>query len=97
MPNIEEIEAQIQKRSREDFAELREWFLEQDWKAWDAQNVADAKSGKLDRHAWRVQQDHWMTNISSRRVRIKFPVRRSFLVINSRRKKWQSTHNLGRN
>jgi len=31
-----------------DFAELREWFLEQDWKVWDAQIEADAKAGKLD-------------------------------------------------
>jgi hypothetical protein len=48
MRKIEEIEEQIQKLSREDFAELREWFLEQDWKAWDAQIEADATSGKLD-------------------------------------------------
>ena len=49
MRKIEEIEEQIQNLSREEFAELREWFLEQDWKAWDAQIEADVKSGKLDR------------------------------------------------
>lgn len=49
MRKIEEIEEQIQKLSHEKCAELREWFLEQDWKAWDAQIEADAKSGKLDR------------------------------------------------
>ncbi|HEU4487256.1 MAG TPA: hypothetical protein VFR96_17360 [Povalibacter sp.] len=48
MRKIEEIEEQIQKLSREEFAELREWFLEQDWNAWDAQIETDAKSGKLD-------------------------------------------------
>jgi hypothetical protein len=48
MRKIEEIEEQIQKLSREEFAELREWFLEQDMKAWDAQIEADAKAGKLD-------------------------------------------------
>jgi hypothetical protein len=48
MRKIEDIEEQIQKVSREEFAELREWFLEQNWKAWDAQIEADAKSGKLD-------------------------------------------------
>ena len=47
MRKIEEIEEQIQKLSREAFAELRDWFLEQDWKVWDAQIEADAKSGKL--------------------------------------------------
>lgn len=48
MRKIEEIEAQIQRLSREEFAELREWFLEQDWKSWDAQIEADAAAGKLD-------------------------------------------------
>ena len=48
MRKIEEIEEQIQKLSREEFAELREWFLEQDWKAWDSQLEADVKAGKLD-------------------------------------------------
>jgi hypothetical protein len=49
MRKIEEIEQQIKNLSREEFAELREWFLEQDWKAWDAQIEADSNSGKLDR------------------------------------------------
>jgi hypothetical protein len=49
MRKIDEIEQQIQELSREEFAELREWFLEQDWKAWDAQIEADAEAGKLDK------------------------------------------------
>lgn len=49
MRKIEEMEEQIRKLSREELAELRDWFLEQDWKAWDAQIEADTKSGKLDR------------------------------------------------
>lgn len=49
MRKLEEIEEQIQRLSREEFAALREWFQEQDWKAWDAQLEADVKAGKLDR------------------------------------------------
>ena len=49
MRKVEEIEDQIQRLSREEFAELRDWFLEQDWKAWDAQIEADAKAGKLEK------------------------------------------------
>ena len=49
MRKIEEIEQQIQALSREEYAELREWFLEQDWQTWDAQIEADTKAGKLDR------------------------------------------------
>lgn len=49
MRKIEDIEEQIRNLSREEYAELREWFLEQDWKEWDAQIEVDAQSGKLDR------------------------------------------------
>ena len=48
MRKIEEIEQQIQSLSPEEFAELRDWFLEQDWKAWDAKVEADAGAGKFD-------------------------------------------------
>lgn len=48
MRKVEEIEHQIQELSREELAELRDWFLEQDWKAWDAQVAADVTAGKLD-------------------------------------------------
>jgi len=49
MRKVEEIEDQIRKLSAQEFAELREWILEQDWKTWDAQLEADAKAGKLDK------------------------------------------------
>jgi hypothetical protein len=49
MRKIEEIAEQIRQLSREELAELRSWFLEQDWKAWDAQIESDSESRKLDR------------------------------------------------
>ena len=49
MRKVEEIEAQIRKLPRAEFGELREWVLEQDWIAWDAQLEADVKAGKLDK------------------------------------------------
>jgi hypothetical protein len=49
MRKVEEVEGQIQKLSREEFAEFRDWVLEQDWSAWDAQIEADAKAGKLEK------------------------------------------------
>jgi hypothetical protein len=45
---VEHIEGQIRELSQAEFAELRDWILEQDWAAWDAQIEADARSGKLD-------------------------------------------------
>jgi hypothetical protein len=49
MRKVEEIEEQIRALPREEFTELRNWFLEQDWLAWDVQIEADAKAGKLDK------------------------------------------------
>jgi len=57
MRKLEHIEQQIRELSRHEFAELREWFLEQDWTAWDAQIEADAKSGKLDKLIAESQED----------------------------------------
>ncbi len=47
MRRLEQIERQIRELSATEFAELREWVLEQDWAAWDAQIEADARAGKL--------------------------------------------------
>jgi hypothetical protein len=43
---VEEIEEQIRQLSPEEFAELRQWLLELDWKRWDARIEADTKAGK---------------------------------------------------
>jgi len=47
MRKVEEIERQIRGLSASEFAELREWLLEQDWAAWDKQIESDAAAGKL--------------------------------------------------
>jgi hypothetical protein len=48
MRKVEQIEQQIRELSAPEFSELRDWVLEQDWKAWDAQIESDARAGKLD-------------------------------------------------
>jgi len=58
MTNVQRIEEQIRRLSPKEFAELREWILEQDWAAWDAQIEADARDGKLDRLADEALDDH---------------------------------------
>ena len=49
MRKVEQIEQQIRELSAGEFSELRDWVLEQDWKAWDAHIETDARSGKLDK------------------------------------------------
>ena len=49
MRKIEHIQREIGELSREEFTELRDWVLERDWTAWDAQIERDARSGKLDK------------------------------------------------
>jgi hypothetical protein len=49
MRKVEHIEQQIGELTRDEFAELREWVLERDWSAWDAQIEVDSSTGKLDK------------------------------------------------
>jgi hypothetical protein len=52
MRRIEQIEAQILKLSPEEFAELRDWFVEQDWRMWDARIESAVRAGKIERIAY---------------------------------------------
>ena len=45
---LKALEAEIQKLSPEEFAELRSWLLARDWENWDRQIERDAASGTLD-------------------------------------------------
>jgi hypothetical protein len=57
MRKVEHIEQQIRELSSTEFAELRNWVLERDWIAWDAQIEADAKAGKLDKLVSEARSD----------------------------------------
>ena len=58
MRKAEDIERQIAELSHEEFAKLRDWFLEQDAAAWDRQIEADVRAGKLDALADAALKDH---------------------------------------
>ena len=58
MRKIEHIEQQIQELTAGEFKELREWIIERDWKAWDAQVEADAKNSRLDKLIAEAQGDY---------------------------------------
>jgi hypothetical protein len=58
MRKVEEIERQIRELSSHEFTELRNWFLEQDWTAWDQQLEADSRDGKLDSLAAAARRAH---------------------------------------
>ena len=48
MTKVEQIQAEIEALSQEDFLRLREWFAEKDWLLWDKQLEVDIANGKLD-------------------------------------------------
>ncbi|MGD1858936.1 MAG: hypothetical protein ACFB0E_03075 [Leptolyngbyaceae cyanobacterium] len=48
MTPVEQIKADIEALSPEDFVQLRKWFTEKDWELWDQQIEADSAAGKLD-------------------------------------------------
>ena len=58
MRKLEEIERQISELPREEFAKLRDWFMEEDAKAWDAQIEADVRAGKLDEFGNAARRAH---------------------------------------
>ena len=58
MRKVEQIEQQIRDLSRDEFVELRDWFLEHDWKIWDVQVASDSHSGKLDELAAEAVSEH---------------------------------------
>ena len=58
MTKVEQLEAEIERLSPEEFSELREWVLEKDWAAWDRQIEEDAAAGKLDKLFNKAEVDH---------------------------------------
>jgi hypothetical protein len=48
MSNVEAIKKAIETLPDEDYAQLRKWFSEKDWRKWDKQITADSRAGKLD-------------------------------------------------
>jgi hypothetical protein len=58
MTRVEQLEQQIVQLDPDEFAQLREWLMEEDWAEWDLQIERDAASGKLDRLAKQALADH---------------------------------------
>jgi hypothetical protein len=58
MSKVERIEREIEGLSPEELAQLRAWFLEFDWSAWDRQLASDVQAGKLDPLASAARRDH---------------------------------------
>jgi len=48
MTRVEAIEQEVQRLSPDEFSELRDWILDQDWARWDRQIEKDAAEGKLE-------------------------------------------------
>lgn len=70
MRKVEHIEDQIRALSREEFTELRNWMLEQDWVAWDAQVEADARAGRLDKLVAEAVEEY---RVRGRSISRRFP------------------------
>jgi hypothetical protein len=58
MTRVEQLEEQIVQLDPDEFAQLREWLMEQDWAEWDRQIERDAASGKFDRIMKQALADH---------------------------------------
>ena len=58
MTRVEQLEQEIAKLNPDEFAQLREWLLEQDWAEWDRQIEHDGATGKLDGLMKQALADH---------------------------------------
>ena len=48
MSRVDAIKEAIETLPEEDYAQLRKWFSEKDWRKWDKEIAADSRAGKLD-------------------------------------------------
>jgi hypothetical protein len=48
MRGLNELKSAIEDLPDEEYARLRQWFSERDWRKWDRQIEADSEAGKLD-------------------------------------------------
>lgn len=48
MTRLKTLEEEIKKLSPDEFGQLRDWLLEQDWAQWDEQIEKDSQTGKLN-------------------------------------------------
>ena len=48
MMQLEQLTTEIEQLSAEEFAWLRQWFVEKDWEQWDRQLEADVANNRLD-------------------------------------------------
>ena len=58
MRKIEEIEQDIGKLSKSELKSFRQWFVEYDAEAWDAQFQVDVEAGNLDDIADEAIKEH---------------------------------------
>ena len=57
MTTVLEIERAIEQLPSDQFSMIRDWIVEKDWRAWDAQIERDSADGKLDFLADEALQD----------------------------------------
>lgn len=48
MSTVEEIKKAISKLPESQYAQIRKWFSEEDWKNWDSRIEKDSATGALD-------------------------------------------------
>lgn len=65
MTTVADLQKAILGLSDSEYAELRNWFLYEDWERWDKEFEEDVKSGRLDALAAEALDFYTKGNVSS--------------------------------
>jgi len=63
MSKIDELKAEIQRLSSEDFTEIVRWLSEKDRESWDREIEADSQCGRLDFLVREAQEEKAKANL----------------------------------
>ena len=58
MTKVQALQEEIEKLDADEWAKLRQWFIERDWEEWDREIEEDSANGRLDEFFEEARREH---------------------------------------
>ena len=55
---MQALQEEIEKLDADEWAKLRQWFIERDWEEWDREIEEDSANGRLDEFFEEARREH---------------------------------------